>query len=84
MPTQSNQKKISLTDPFPTPRTIPSGWDLSGLETNQRAPTSAQLEDGQPVEMPFADKDAGAPRSPEPFPDIQTVPENWILREETL
>jgi hypothetical protein len=35
-----NDSETPIFDPFPEPQTMPSGWDLSGLTSEEPAPAS--------------------------------------------
>jgi hypothetical protein len=61
---------------FPETRTLPSGWDLSGLPRNGRLPDSGY---GASVTA-SADSIAALPeRHPDPFPELRTLPRGWDL-----
>jgi hypothetical protein len=78
--TRKNRKeKISFSDPFPTPQTIPAQWDLTGLgsvadgSSKDWRLSSADEQNPQPAKNP------GPDRKPEPFPKTRTMPEDWDL-----
>jgi len=60
---------------FPETRTLPGGWDLSGLSHDGRSPDSgyrttlAAIDDSLVVPLP-----EGHPAS---FPELRTLPRNW-------
>ena len=68
------QKKNEWSpEPFPEPRTIPSGWDSSALTSSKgsgknKKTTPARVQTGKTGEW-----------TPEKFPKPRTYPKNWSI-----
>jgi len=70
---KKKNKKEWTPEPFPKPRTFPSGWDGRALISTN----GCHIEDEEKRESPMV-KDAPNWR-PEKFPKPKTFPKNWSI-----
>lgn len=66
------------TDPFPSLRTMPKGWDMSELTAPSRQPSHAS-NSAKPAAAPSSETGNGY--QPEKFSNPRTMPKGWDMSE---